>query len=86
MPAGVAGYGLGTLLYPTFELSIANGIDYIFDEEAEGEPNSCPDEPVGSLKKPKDKWLNHQGVDPHELKDGIGDSRSDICIDSGSII
>ena len=45
------------------------------------EADECPDEPVGSLKKSKDRWLKNNGVDPHELKDGIGDSRLDIYID-----
>jgi hypothetical protein len=40
-----------------------------------------PDKPQGSLKKPSDSYLKDKGVDPHELKDRIGDSRLDIYVD-----
>lgn len=42
---------------------------------------SIPKAPVGSLKNRSAGWLKRQGVDPHTLKDRIGDSRLDIYVD-----
>ncbi|MDP2369132.1 polymorphic toxin type 33 domain-containing protein, partial [Rhodoferax sp.] len=44
-------------------------------------PDSIPTEPVGKLTKPTDKWLKDQGVNPHDLKKGQGDSRVDTYVD-----
>ncbi|MEX2964346.1 hypothetical protein [Microbulbifer sp. TYP-18] len=54
------------------------------EESSEGS-GQCPSEPEGALKKPTDKWLKVKVVDPHELKDGIGDSRLETYIDKMAI-
>ncbi|WP_018694558.1 RHS repeat-associated core domain-containing protein [Algicola sagamiensis] len=61
------------------------GYIYFKDDDSNSDDSdnhsSCPEKPVEPLKKPKDKWLKNNGVDPHDLKDGIGDSKLDIYID-----
>ncbi|MBU2714130.1 polymorphic toxin type 33 domain-containing protein, partial [Zooshikella harenae] len=45
-----------------------------------------PTTPVGSLKNRNANWLKRQGVDPHKVKAGIGDSRLDIYVDKADNI
>ena len=71
---------IGSLFRPN---PIAKALfNYAFNEAL----SDCPTEPEGSLKNRDEKWLKNNGVDPHELKDGIGDSKLDIYIDRGGNI
>jgi hypothetical protein len=42
-----------------------------------------PQEPVGDLSRPSAKWWKQQGVDPHEIKDDLGEpgSHFDLYVD-----
>ncbi|WP_347468854.1 filamentous hemagglutinin N-terminal domain-containing protein [Burkholderia stagnalis] len=50
-------------------------------EKHEGQGNSVPDKPDGKVTVPSDKWWKDQGIDPHEIKDGQGDSRRNLGVD-----
>ena len=47
----------------------------------EGQGNAVPDKPEGKVTVPDDKWWKKNGVDPHEIKDGQGDSRRNLGVD-----
>lgn len=48
--------------------------------------NSVPDNPDGKVTVPSDKWWKDQGIDPHEIKDGQGDSRRNLGVDKNGNI
>lgn len=55
-------------------------------QKTDGNHNSIPDKPDGKVAVPSDKWWKDQGIDPHEIKDGQGDSRRNIGVDKNGNI
>jgi len=55
-------------------------------QKTDGNQNSVPDKPDGKVTVPSDKWWKDQGIDPHEIKDGQGDSRRNLGVDKNGNI
>ena len=64
-----------------YNFTVANLHNYFVGKDGVVAHNcSVPKQPTPPLKKPSDKWLKENGVDPHKVK-GDGGSRFDIYVD-----